>query len=232
MAQQLRKTFALRPTRSIVPLVAEATGWKLHEHIDRVYDQLRYRAGRFPKLFTRPGEHRPAVQQSLMDFSADLGVRHKMDWPGFLRRHQAMLQPLAALPRLGRLSEAQIDTVVEVVAELDRFKHTKGCTLVLGSKAAHIHFPATVPITASEVVTGLKALQRSNEPELTAKLGRDGPWFRFTDPVTRRLAYRHYVALGNAVMAEVDARRLLGMKKAPPYDLHAKLWQWFVISRR
>lgn len=71
----------LRVTRKAV---MSATGWSLENHVARIYDQIRFRRGKPPKLFTRPDEDRPAVQQSLIDWNADLGARHRMDWGHFL----------------------------------------------------------------------------------------------------------------------------------------------------
>jgi len=71
----------LRVTRKAV---MSATGWSLENHVARIYDQIRFRRSKLPKLFTRPDEDRPAVQQSLIDWNADLGARHRMDWGHFL----------------------------------------------------------------------------------------------------------------------------------------------------
>jgi hypothetical protein len=201
---------------------ARSTGWDLEGHVRRVYDTFGFRAGKPPRLFRRPGETRPAIQQSLMDWNADLGARDRMDWSGFLARHQRILRPIARLPRLGKLDDAGIDRVCEVVGELEAFKKTDGRTLVFGSKAAHFHFPWLVPVMSSEVADGLREVERAHGEDVRRHIPGEGRRFGFTSADARRTAYRNYVQLGNAIMRDVDTRRLLRGVTDARYDLHAK----------
>lgn len=209
---------------------AETTGWDLGGHIERVYDTFCFRDGEPPPLVVRDGETRPAVQQSLMDWKADLGARDRMDWAGFLQEHQRVLQRLATFPRLGRLSARQIDSVCEVVDALEGFKHTSGRTLVFGSKAAHFHFPWLVPVMSSEVVEGLQWLENQHPRDIGAVVPGSGPRFVFNSPTTRLRSYRNYVVLGNALTMGIDSSTFFGEYPVADYDLHAKIFEWWVIS--
>jgi len=209
---------------------ARETGWDLRGHIERVYDVLRFRNGRFPRLIARPGEQRPAIQQSLIDWNADLGARDRMDWKGFLSRHQTILQPLTALPRLGRLDERGIDTVCTVVQKLEGFKKTLGRKLVFGSKAAHLHFPGIAPVMSSEVARGLAIIEKRYARELDGALPSPDRRFRFQNAQACVQSYRNYVSFGNVLMRDIDSRTFLGPRSHASYDLHAKIFEWWVVA--
>lgn len=209
---------------------ARETGWDLEGQIERVYATFRFRNGRPPKLVRREGEKRPAIQQSLMDCNADLGARDRVDWAGFLRRHQAILKSLAPLPRLGRLDHRGIDRVCAVVGELEDFKDTAGRKLVFGSKAAHFHFPWLVPAMSIEVEAALREIDRVERAALERLVpGRDRK-FLFSSPEARSASYRNYVVLGNEVMRDVDSRTFLDRLSTATYELHAKLFEWWVVA--
>jgi len=209
---------------------AQETGWDLNGQIERVYEAFRFRDGRPPKLVRRSGEARPAIQQALMDCNADLGARERIDWSGFLRTHRQILKRLAPLPRLGRLDPDGIDCVCEVVGALEDFKDTAGRKLVFGSKAAHFHFPWLVPAMSIEVEAALREIDRVERPALDDLLPIRGRKFLFSSPTSRRASYRNYVALGNAVMRDVDSRTFLGGYSSAAYDLHAKVFEWWVVA--
>jgi hypothetical protein len=164
-----------------------------------------------------------------MHWKADLGARHRIDWTGFIRCHRDLLQPLAHLPRLGRLSEAHITLVYETVLRLDAFK---GATqrLVFGSKAAHFHFPGLVPVMSSDVERALRHLQGRLSGALREALDQSGPWFRFSTPIGRRESYRHYLGLANRLMSEVDRKQLLDGICRVNYPLHAVIFDACIIS--
>jgi len=211
-------------TRAIGP----SLGWDLPGHVDRVYDAFRFRGGHPPHLATRPGEDRPAIQQSLMDWKADLGARGRMDWSGFLAKHRRILQRISSLPRLGRLDEAGIARVCAVVDKLEDFKPTEARKLVFGSKAAHFHFPGLVPVMSSEVVSGLKKLAADHPNEVCHLLDDEPVRFSQASAAESMATYQRYVRLGNALLRDVDdagfRRRLCA------YPLHAKLYEWWVIG--
>jgi hypothetical protein len=209
---------------------AEATGWDLGGHIEWVYDTFCFRGGTAPPLVVRAGETRPAIQQSLMDWKADLGARDRMDWPGFLEAHQRILQGLAPLPRLGQLRPHDIDAVCAVVDALEGFKKTSGRALVFGSKAAHFHFPWLVPVTSSEVIEGLRWLEQRHPADIDALIPGTGQRFEFNTPANRLRSYRNYVVLGNALTARIDSSTFFGDYPVADYDLHAKIFEWWVIS--
>lgn len=220
----------LEITAAAVHRVASSTGWSIQNHVSRVYDTFRFRNGKPPAIGVRPDEHRPAIQQSLMDWNADLGARHKMDWPGFLAEHQRLITPLAELPTLGGLTDDQIDLVCEVVGALENFKSTKGRTLVFGSKAAHFYFPGLVPVMSSEVQSGLLQIQRLFEAELGKRLGGRRSWFAFRSVAPRRDSYRNYVVLGNALLRDADMSDLPAWSSDAGIHLHAKIFEWWVIG--
>jgi hypothetical protein len=209
---------------------AKATGWDLEAHVERVYEMFRFRDGHPPRL-PRPsfGTH-AAIQQSLMDCKADLGARAQIDWPGFLRRHQGILRPLAALPRLGRLDDHQIDLVCAVVARLEDFKQTAARTLAFGSRAAHFHFPWLVPVVRSDIEAALRAIDRNERAALQSLLPGRSRKFLFSSPRSRAASYANYLRLGNALMRDVDSKTLLGAISSADYDLHAKVFEWWVVA--
>lgn len=218
--------------RSAVLQTAEDNGWSLENHVDRVYGTFRFRGGKPPKLVTRPGEVRPAIQQSLMDWNADLGARDRMDWDGFLAKHQRILTRLATLPRLGKLASRDIDTVCGVVEELENFKSTAGRKLVFGSKAAHFHFPWLVPVVSSEVHSGLAEIERTRGRDVEALVPGTGRRFRYTSPEACSSCFRAYVVFGNVLVRDIDSRRFLGNWSSAKHDLHAKIFEWWVIAQR
>jgi len=209
---------------------ARETGWDLNGQIERVYEAFRFREGRPPKLVRRGGDVRPAIQQALMDCNADLGARERVDWAGFLRGHRTILKRLAPLPRLGRLDPDGIDRVCAVVGALEDFKDTAGRKLVFGSKSAHFHFPWLVPAMSIEVEAALREIDRVERTELVDLLPGRGRKFLFSSPASRRASYRNYVALGNAVMRDVDSQTFLGGYSRAHYDLHAKVFEWWVVA--
>jgi hypothetical protein len=211
----LRRTQAARPD------------WALEKHASEVYDVLRFHGTRPPPLHR--GIRYPRIQHLLMRWKADLGARHRIDWPGFIRRHRNLLQPLARLPRLGRLSEAQIAFVCETVFRLDAFK---GATrhLVFGSKAAHFHFPGLVPVMSSDVERALRCLQSDVSGALREALDDSGPWFRFSTPAGRQESYRHYVRLGNRLTSEIDQKEFLDGICRVTYPLHAAIFDACIIA--
>jgi hypothetical protein len=209
---------------------ARETGWDLNGQIERVYEAFRFRNGRAPKLVRRSAESRPAIQQALMDCNADLGARERVDWPGFIRGHRELLKRLAPLPRLGRLGPDGIDRVCDVVAALEDFKDTAGRKLVFGSKAAHFHFPWLVPAMSIEVEAALREIDRVERTALDDLLPGPGRKFLFSSPTSRQASYRNYVALGNAVMRDVDSQTFLGGHSSATYDLHAKVFEWWVVA--
>lgn len=216
--------------RRAVLKAADATGWDLEGHIQRVYDTFRFRGVRPPALVVRPGELRPAIHQSLMDWKADLGARDRMDWPGFLAGHGRILQPLATLPRLGLLDARAIDEVCAVVARLEQFKATSGRALVFGSKAAHFHFPGLVPVVSSEVAAGLQEIERRHPDDIARLVAGTGRRFVFTNAANRQISYRNYVVLGNALTAGLDSQAFFGRRSSARYDLHSKIFEWWVIG--
>ncbi len=220
----------LHLNREILLETAKETGWDLNGQIEHVYEAFRFRNGRPPKLVRRSGEARPAIQQALMDCNADLGAREGVDWPGFLRRHREILKRLADLPRLGRLDPEGIDRVCAVVGALEDFKDTAGRKLVFGSKAAHFHFPGLVPAMSIEVEAALREIDRVEREELEDLFPGRGRKFLFSSPTSRRASYRNYVALGNAVMRDVDSHTFLGGYSSVTYDLHAKVFEWWVVA--
>lgn len=217
----------LRVTRG---RVLSMTAWSLENHIERIYDTMAYHGGKAPPVFRREGQTRYAVQQSLQDWNADLGARDRMDWRGFLENHRSILGCLANVPRLGRLRDTDVDAVCDVVGKLEDFKPTAARKLVFGSKAAHFHFPWLVPVMSSEVEQGLRVLQQDHERDLTKLLPDTGDWwFRFASPEQRAGSFRSYVSLGNALMRDIDTRDILG-RRSPSYDLHAKVFEWWIVS--
>jgi hypothetical protein len=70
----LRRTQAARPN------------WALEKHASEVYDIFRFRGTRPPPLHS--GTRYPLIRHLLMEWKADLGARHRVDWPGFIR-HRA-----------------------------------------------------------------------------------------------------------------------------------------------
>lgn len=220
----------LKITQERVRHTGEYRNWSLEEHIEQVYNVLRFQRNWPPLLVHRPGESRPAVHQILLDWKAGLGALHHTDWQGFLRRHQSLLSPLASLSRLGRLSDADIDLVCSIVRDLESFKNTQSRMLVFGSKAAHIHFPWLVPVMSSEVRQGLGNLMRSHSAEVNRCLGGETALqFSFTRPEECFRSFRHYVALGNWMCRDLDANKMLGVPRLK-YDLHAKAFEWWVVS--
>jgi exonuclease I len=75
---------------------------------------------------------------------------------------------------------------------------------------------------SSEVQQGLKEIQRRG---LAGSLR-----FAFTSERKRAEAYRNYVALGNREMRDVNSRRFLRGKTRTAYALHAKIFEWCIIS--
>jgi hypothetical protein len=126
-------------------MVGARLNWSLENHIERVYDEFHARDGRLPVVTTREGELRPGIQQSLMDWNADLGARHRMDWDGFLKNHRRILRPLLRLPRLGRLDRPGVERVCQVVETLESFKQTRKRSLVFGTPRACTRFRGCPP---------------------------------------------------------------------------------------
>jgi hypothetical protein len=209
---------------------AKKTGWDLKGQIDRVYETFRFQNGHPPKLVRRVGEARAAIQQSLMDCNADLGAHGRIDWAAFLREHRDILKSLTSIPRLGHLDPCGIDAVCSVVGKLEAFKHTAGRKLVFGSKAAHFHFPWLVPAMSIEVEAALREIDRVERAALEELLPGRGRKFLFSSPQSRSASYRNYVVLGNAVMRDVNSPSFLGPLSSATYDLHAKVFEWWVIA--
>ena len=217
----------LQITRQSIARTQATTNWDIQAHVDDVYERFRFRRGKAPPLDTE------ALRSRLMQWKADLGARAgtQMDWAGFMLHHRAILQPLSTLPRLGRLTDNEVELVTSVVLHLESFKDTTGRMLVFGSKAAHFHFPGLVPIMSSEVRDGLKELARAKANALKCYLPAHQQEFRFGSARQNLNSYRNYVALGNALCADLDAKKLL-QRTSATFDLHAKLFEWWTASQR
>lgn len=205
-------------------------GWNLGWQVENCHVPFVPVRGAIPDHSKTPkGEKYSRLQRMLQIWNADLGARANMDWSGFLGGYRRTLKPLTNLPSLGALTEADLQRVLSVVAELESFKPTKGRALVFGSKAAHFHFPWMVPVISSEVRRGLSALERARPEVLRAHLGARPDGFEWTGAEANRRSYEAYLRLGNALMRGVDARVVADAEDAP-FDLAAKVFEWCVVS--
>lgn len=197
-------------------------GWNLDRQVRECHDEFVPSGG---VIFRRDA----ALKRMLQTWNADLGARHKMNWPGFFERYCRILRPLLELPVLGELSAAQLATAVRIVDELETFKSTQGRALVFGSKAAHFHFPWIVPVISSEVQRGLRVMQREHASTLERFLGGGAPWFEFGSAPENRRSYEAYLRLGNGLMKGVDTAKVIG-GRTEPYGVHAKIFEWCIVS--
>ena len=203
--------------------------WSFEEHIREIYDPLRVRRRRFPSP-AEEASQTPLVQKKLVAWNADLGKRDQMNWSLFHERHRDILEKLFGLRHLGKLRRKDYDLVCQVLMELEDFKPSKGRSLVFASKSAHFYFPGLIPCTSREVREGLKALEKKKGEDLHALVPDGGrTLFSFTTAENNLRSYRNYLALGNALCANLDPKDFLG-KKTPSFDLHAKIYEWWVIS--
>jgi hypothetical protein len=205
-------------------------GWDPNEHNKYVYDVFSINKGVFQENCLERGNKNSRIREELTAWNADLGARDRMDWKGFERRHHYILGKLSKISRLGKLDPSQVTNICDVVYELDKFKNTETQTLVFGSKAAHFHFPGTIPVMSSEVRTGLVLLEKLHPAELHDLIPSPAKKkFRFGTQEKNYDSYWYYVALGNAMMRKINDRDYL-RRKSTHYQLHAKVFEWWVIS--
>ncbi|MFC1611318.1 hypothetical protein ACFL6C_10180, partial [Myxococcota bacterium] len=57
-----------------------------------------------------------------------------------------------------------------------------------------------------------------------------GQRFRFGTTEENRASYWYYLRLGNELMRNVCTKKLLGKWCRSPFDLHAKVFEWCLLS--
>jgi hypothetical protein len=156
--------------------------------------------------------------------------------------YERILAPLCDLPRLGELTDKQVEIVALAVAELENFKPSLGRKLVFGSKAAHFVFPWLVPVISSDVVRGIENMRRlqldgAEGDFLAAFFGykrSEGVWVKFgDDPEQNGAAYFEYLLLGNTLLKNFDDRDYMGKfgeSLCLDFRIDAKLFEWALVS--
>ncbi|MFC1609544.1 hypothetical protein ACFL6C_01170 [Myxococcota bacterium] len=83
---------------------------------------------------------------------------------------------------------------------------------------------------AKEVHDALKSLEKHHPAWLDEVVPAPGQRFRFGTTEENVASYWYYLRLGNELMRNVSTKKLLGKWCPARFDLHAKVFEWCLLS--